>query len=227
MSTPHKTPEILHATVNWETSRIQLLEQSERKAWIIAQIASGLAVISWLAIVFMMPLKETIPYVIRVDSATGVPDVITTLKSKEVSHDEVMNKFWLAQYVRARETYDWFTLQKDYETVGLFSSEQVGAAYASLFSGKKALNKQYGDSTKIIVEIISIVPGDNGIGTVRFSKRIKRLNEEGQGIVTKWIATIAYEYLNPSSLKESERLQNPFGFQVVSYRIDPEMVTGE
>lgn len=219
-------PEILNATVNWETSRVQLLEQSERKAWTVAQIASGLTLISWLAIVFMMPLKETIPYVIRVDSATGVPDIITTLKSKEIGYDEAINKFHLAQYVRFRESYNWFTLQRDYEMVNLLSSEQIGADYSSLFSGKKALNKQYGNNTQITVEIISIVPGDN-IGTVRFSKRIKRLNEVGEGTVTKWIATIAYEYLNPSSFREKERTENPLGFQVASYRVDPEMVTGE
>ena len=42
-----------------------------------------------------------------------------------------------------------------------------------------------------------------------------------------WVATIAFEYRNPSVIKESQRLVNPFGFQVLSYRVDPEMIGGK
>ncbi|WP_150322317.1 type IV secretion system protein, partial [Enterobacter hormaechei] len=63
-----------------------------------------------------------------------------------------------------------------------------------------------------------------GIGTVRFIKTTKRVDDPNSpGTVTKWVATVAYEYRNPSLIRESARLVNPFGFQVLSYRVDPEM----
>ncbi|MEW9907064.1 MAG: VirB8/TrbF family protein (plasmid) [Candidatus Symbiodolus clandestinus] len=215
--------ETLLAGFNWEISRIQLIEKSEKRAWIVALVASFLAISAWIVIILLLPLKQTIPYVIRVDSTTGVPDIITTLKSKEVSLDEAVNKYWLAQYVRCRETYDWNTLQKDYDTVKLLSSKAVDQEYSSLFIGKQALDLKYKNNIKISIEIISIVPG-NDCGTVRFLKKMQKVNEENS-VTSKWVATIAYEYLNPSSLNEKDRLINPFGFQVLSYRIDPELLS--
>ena len=217
--------EKLHeAALNWEASRVLLVEKSERRAWTIATFAVVCAVLLVVAIALMLPLKENTPYVIRVDNTTGVPDIVTAMDTKGVRFDEVMDKYWLAQYVRAHETYDWYTLQKDYDTVGLLSSARVGQEYAALFEGKDALDKKYGSSVRVTVEIVSVVPNGKGIGTVRFIKTTKRVDDPNSpGSVTKWVATVAYEYRNPSLMRESARLVNPFGFQVLSYRVDPEM----
>lgn len=212
--------------MNWEVSRIEQIERSERRAWRIATIAVLSSAVLVVAIALMMPLKENTPYVVRVDNATGVPDIITSMDSKGVKFDEVMDKYWLAQYVRAHETYDWFTLQKDYDTVGLLSSPVVGAEYAQLFEGKDALDKKYSNGVRVNVEIISVVPHSKSIGTVRFTKTTKRVDDAASpGTVTRWVATIGYEYRRASGIRESARLVNPFGFQVTSYRVDPEMGT--
>lgn len=211
--------------INWESSRVLSVEKSERRAWNVAVCAVGITVLALGSIAMMMPLKESVPYVIRVDNTTGVPDIVTAITDKAVTGDEVMDKYWLAQYVRARETYDWYTLQRDYNTVGLLSSANVGAGYAQLFEGKDALDKQYGKNVRATVEIISVVPTGQHTGTVRFIKTTKRVDQEGApGTVSKWVATVAYEYRNAALIKESARLVNPFGFQVLTYRVDPEMV---
>lgn len=218
-----KTP--FDEAISWESSRVLAFEKSEGRAWRIAMISAGVAALAITAIVMMMPLKESVPFVVRVDSTTGVPDIVTALTDKTVTGDEVMDKYWLAQYVRARETYDWYTLQRDYDTVGLLSSTNVGAGYAQNFEGKEALDKKYGKTIRATVEIISVVPTSKNTGTVRFIKSIKRVDQEGApGTVTKWVATVAYEYRNTALIKESARLVNPFGFQVLTYRVDPEMI---
>ncbi len=216
--------ELHESAFQWETSRIFTIEKSERRAWIIAFCALGVTILSWIAIVCMLPLKETVPYVIRVDNTTGVPDIVTTLTDKKISSDDVMNKYWLAQYVRTRETYDWYSLQKDYTMVGLLSSKSVGEEYAQLFNGQHALDKQFKNDVRSTVEIISVVPNEKNTGTVRFIKTSKRVDQPGPGISTKWVATVAYEFQAATDMKESERLINPFGFQVLTYRVDPEMV---
>lgn len=213
------------AAMDWEASRVLTIEKSERRAWTVALAAVGLAAVSIAAVAMLVPLKETVPYVIRVDNVTGVPDIVTAMTDKAVTGDEVMDKYWLAQYVRARETYDWYTLQRDYNTVGLLSSANVGQGYAQLFEGKDALDKQYGKTVRATVEIVSVVPSGKNTGTVRFIKTTKRVDQEGApGTITKWVATVAFEYRNAALIKESARLVNPFGFQVLSYRVDPEMV---
>nr|CAC82756.1 TraJ protein [uncultured bacterium] len=225
VETPTDEKPVFEQAINWESSRVLSVEKSERRAWRVAFASVGVAVLAIAAIAMMMPLKESVPYVIRVDNTTGVPDIVTAITDKAVTGDEVMDKYWLAQYVRARETYDWYTLQRDYNTVGLLSSQHVGQGYAQLFEGKEALDKTYGKTVRATVEILSVVPTGKNTGTVRFIKTTKRVDQEGSpGTVTKWVATVAYEYRSTALIKESARLVNPFGFQVLTYRVDPEMV---
>ena len=217
-----KIKNIHQEALDWEASRIHAIEISERRAWKITFSAVFLLLISWITIVLMMPLKETIPYVVRVDNTTGVPDIVTTMKDKSVGYDDVMDKYWLANYVRARESYDWYTLQKDYDIVGLLSSVNVGSQYAKLFEGENALDKKLGRKYVTTVHILSVVPNGKGIATIRFMKRTKIVDTQNEGVNENYLATISYEYQNPSRMKESVRLINPFGFQVLSYRVDPE-----
>ena len=158
VETPTDEKPVFEQAINWESSRVLSIEKSERRAWRVAFASVGVAVLAIAAIAMMMPLKESVPYVIRVDNTTGVPDIVTAITDKAVTGDEVMDKYWLAHYVRARETYDWYTLQRDYNTVGLLSSANVGQGYAQLFEGKDALDKTYGKTVRATVEILSVVP---------------------------------------------------------------------
>ncbi|HET9239201.1 MAG TPA: virB8 family protein [Oligoflexus sp.] len=233
LETPN-TEKIFEAAMDWEASRMESLEKSERRAWTVAKVALGVTALSILAIALMMPLKESTPFLIRVDNATGAVDIVTALKDKQVTGDEVLDRYWLAKYVRARETYDWYTLKTDYDTVGLLSSANAGKEYAQLFDGKDALDKQYGKTVRATVKILSVIPGSAGVlpdsnhvATVRFSKTVKRVDaENSEGETKSWIATVSYEYRTTALADESTRLVNPLGFQVLTYRVDPEMAGG-
>jgi len=212
--------------LNWEAERIASLGKSERRAWRVAGGACVLTVAAIAAIAGLTPLKEREPYVIRVDNTTGHVDIITALDEKAVSYDEVMDTYWLRKFLVARETYDWYTIQADYDTVGALASPTVARDYASLFEGADALDKRWGRNYRVRVEITSVTPGTNGngIGTVRFTKHGGRPEDApGTGQVTRWIATVGYEYRNPSKMKSGARYTNPLGFTVTSYRIDPEL----
>lgn len=210
--------------LTWEASRIELIERSERKAWNVAKVMTALVVLSIAAIAFMMPLKESIPFLVRVDNVTGVPDIVTRMDEKTVTFDETMDKYWLARYVTARESYDWNIIQKDYDTVGLLSSPNVAAQYQQLFEGADSLEKRFGNRTKVEVKIVSVVPNGRGIGTVRFIKEARNVDDPvgASSSITKWVATVGYEYKSVSLLRESSRFINPMGFQVNTYRVDPE-----
>lgn len=212
--------------LDWEASRSVMIEKSNTRAWGYVKILGALLVLSWAGMVLMLPLKETIPYVIRVDSATGVPDIVTAMNQKGVGYDEVMDKYWIARYVRARESYDWYTLQADYDATGMMSAPGVAKEYAAQFNGESAIQTKLGNGTRIKTEVLSVVPTGAGIATVRFQRRRGSPDGTQSEEVTSWIATIAYEYRNPSVMKESYRLINPLGFQVTSYRVDPELGGG-
>lgn len=223
-----KKADIYQEARTWDASMVLAREASEKRAWRVALSFGVLAVFSWVALLLLIPLKRTEPYLIRVDSATGVPDIITTLKAEDIGKEEATQKYFLADYIRARETYDWYTLQKDYDKTRLYSALPVANEYTKLFEGESSLDKKYKNKVRVTVQIQSVVPNSPTTGTVRFSKTLKYVDDNtSPGVTTRWVATVAFQFNSPSDLKESERLVNPFGFQVVSYRVDQELGGGQ
>lgn len=217
-----------HRAANeWDSSLADERDRSSRRAWRVAGVAAAIAALEAVAIVSMMPLKDIVYREVRIDSDTGMPDVVTVLAEQSVTRDEVTATYMLAQYVMARETYDWYTLQDDYDKVGLFSTRSVADEYKALFEGDDALDKRYGSKTRATIEIVSVVPTSDDTGTVRFTKTTERVGAPGQGTVTRWVATVGFTYLDVSRMKASLRLINPYGFQVRSWRVDPEMPGGD
>jgi len=214
--------EYFKEAADWESSNRLAQQKSIKLAWTITKVSVAITMLLIIAFISLLPLKQSIPYVIRVDSATGIPDIVTMLDVKEVPYDEVRDKYFLAQYVKSRETYDFHSLQKDYDLVNLYSSEVVGKEYRALFEGKDALDTVYANNTQVTVKIISVVPSANKVATVRFIKTTKRIGSD-TGSQTKWVATVGYDYEMTTKLFESSRLINPFGFQALTYRVDPEM----
>jgi len=221
----HETANDRHfgEALSWETSQVLEAYRSKRRAWFAA---SGLGLLLGLSVVsnvVMMPLKTVEPFVVRVDETTGVVDIAARVEDMTISGEDVMTKYWLSKYVIHRETYNYQLLQTDYDTVGLMSSESVGSEYGAQFIGDDALDKRYADRIVADVKILSVVPTSERTGTIRFTKTTGlRKDTTRKPEVTHWIATVAFEYRNASRMTEEVQLVNPVGFQVVSYRVDPE-----
>lgn len=63
----------------------------------------------------------------------------------------------------------------------------------------------------------------HGTAVVRFSQQIQQSNGITQP-KTYWVATIGYKYINARISLQDRRL-NPLGFQITSYRLDPETLS--
>jgi len=210
---------------SWEASKAKLKAQSEARAWWVAGLMSVIAVLALIAIVIMMPLKEPpVPYVLRENTATGHVEPLTVLNEKVVTGDEVRDKYWAWLYVQARERYDWYTLQNDYDTIGALSSAPEAKAYHSLFEGKNALDAKWGDKVRVTVRKRSQTMLSKGVISTRFVKITARLNDPNdKGTPTCWIATVGLDYLTSSRMNQKTRDLNPWGFQALSYRVDPDV----
>ena len=213
--------------LDWETSRLELVEKSEKRAWLCSKIL-GLCLISTAAaIAVMMPLKKTEPFVIRVNQNTGEAAVLAIANEKDIPFSEMMDKYWLNQYVLSRESYDYRTLEHDYLKTRELSLPNVFDPYAAQFStDDNSLDRLLGDSKKIVVEVHTVVPNGNGIATVRFGKKLVDTQTNAVDSSQNWTATIAYEYIPNFKADEPSRLINPFGFKVTSYRMDPDLTVG-
>jgi len=210
--------------MDWEVARIALVEDSERRAWRTAKLLACVCGALVLAIVVMMPLKKTEPFVIQVDRSTGMTTVLAIANEKDIPVSEVMDKYWLGQYVLSRENYDYRTLENDFIRTRELSMPAVFDPYAAQFgTAKDSMESRYGDSKRIVVELLSVIPNGNGIATVRFTKTMM---DNASGTVegkSSWTATLGYEYVPDFKTEEASRLVNPFGFKVTTYRVDREL----
>ena len=65
--------------------------RSRRIAWVTAGVASLLAIVSVAAVAALTPLKTVEPFVIRVDNATGIVDVVNALDNARETYDEAVS----------------------------------------------------------------------------------------------------------------------------------------
>ena len=202
--------------------------RSKLFAWRLAIGSSSLLAVALLTLLFLTPLKTNTPFVLRVDNVTGHVDVLTTLRESEVSYGEVVDSYFLNQYVLNREGYDYNTIQNAYNTTALLSDPEVQREYYAIFEGAQARDTVLKDRAKIIVQVRSITPtpeagSPGGTAVVRFSTQLKHNNGSVEPL-QNWIATIGYTYKD-ATMSSVDRRINPLGFQITSYRVDPETLT--
>lgn len=213
--------------ISYEASIRYLIEKSNRRAWLVAFLSVLIAIISVSAVTMLTPLKTIVPYVIRVDNTTGVIDIITSVNETEfVSGNEALDKYFVSNYVKLREGYYYNTLQDDYITVQIWSSPAVVEDYIKIYEGENSRVDVLKNRTEVSVEINSVTLGDsNGmkIATIRFNQIHKDAKSRSTTKTMAKIVTIAYDYSPQDLTTEKERLANPLGFKVLTYRVDDEV----
>lgn len=216
---------------SWDAETSVAIKKSEQRAWRCCALLTLIAIMQGIGLLCLLPLKTIEPFVIRVDNNTGLVDVVSTLASQgqiKLKAQEVMDKYWLTQYLQHRESYQWDTRSYDRNLIGIMSSEPVQQEYAAATDPKtnsQAPIKLYQQSAQVRVNIqaISFIASNKVNGEqhktalVRYSKQ--ELQQGEQHPTTHWVATITFTYRN-SPMKLADRRLNPLGFQVLNYRND-------
>lgn len=209
-------------SASWNQDRLSAMRSSQRLAWWIAGAACLVAVLEAAALMLLMPLKQVEPYTLMVDKTTGYVQTLKPLDPGKVAPDAALTQSFLVQYVIAREGFDLATVNQTYRKVALFSA---GAARNSYLSQMQVSNPAsplvtFPRGTVVDTRVKSVSPIGQDTALVRFDT--VRTDPNGQAQPpAPWIATIRYHYsTNPMSLED--RFVNPLGFQVISYRKDPE-----
>lgn len=212
-------------SLDFESSVAYLVQQSNKRAWLVAFVSVFIAILSIIAVLLLTPLKTVEPYVIRVDNVTGMVDIITTLTEEQITQNEALDKYFISSYVKAREGYFYEMLNNDYKFVQLLSSNEVASAYRAIYQGENAKDIKLKNNYQIEVEILSIVLNQsNGVKTSTIRANLKTKNKSQRKKNKQTIViTLAYDYFL-GELKEESRILNPLGFKVLTYRIDEEIV---
>ena len=213
--------------VRWDADREDALRANARWAWRVAGVAATFALIAVTAVPLLLPLKRTEPYVIRVDSSTGIADVVPGYVGTADLPDTVLRHL-VTEYVTARERYIPALAESDYEQVGAYQSGALNDAWAASWerSNPDSPLNRYPDDARVTVQVQSVTflrRGTPGPDVVQV--RIRRGTQRTAGAdeqVDHFVATMTTRFVRPSDDLRLRAL-NPLGFSVLDYRREPEL----
>lgn len=216
-------------SASWDADRAAMARARARTAWIVAGVASVCAVLSVTTLLVVMPLKTVEPFVIRVDTRTGIVDTVPQYTGTGQVED-IITRFLLTRYVLTCQRYYFEVAESDYFECGSFHTARANQAWAALWNRSNPdspLNK-YGEDTHIRVQVSGVTflstPGIARLAQVRYLTA-RRRGDTGPEVLTHYMATVRYEYGKPS--EDVQRRQwNPLGFRVLEFKPEVEAVSG-
>jgi len=192
---------------------------SRQRAW---RVASGSLVFSLacllLAGTVVVEYSQPVPASIlayNTQDPASIQEV--SLSEDKRSYGETEDTYWLSQAVIAYESYDYTTIARYYDQVGLMFLGVASDNYKALYTGKNALDKVLGDTKTTTTTVISVLlDTKTGSATVRF-KTVDHYMQRGVDEKPQyWIVTLGYEY-RKVPMTSTQRMLNPLGLKVTSY----------
>lgn len=207
---------------SWASERTQSIYASRKVAWIVAMVATGVAVLLAIAILLMLPLKTVMPHTLLVDKQTGFVQALDPTGAQSIAPQKALTQSFLVQYVEAREGFDIGTVQGQFKKVALWSSGGAKSRYVNFMqaSNPESPLATLPRSTVIDVRVRSVSQLSVGSALVRFAS-IRRDQGGTEYPQENWVAIIKYRYSNAPMAVE-DRYVNPLGFEVTDYRVDAE-----
>ncbi|APO77138.1 type IV secretion system protein VirB8 (plasmid) [Rhizobium etli 8C-3] len=203
--------------------------RQQRNDW--AKVAVGSAFACLLAIgclVMVLPLRETVPFVVMVDKTTGEAEKLAQVRPASLDQQDAVRQSELVSYVVDRETYDPADNPVRIPDVMRRSSENAAETLSQLWSSSSQQYPPtiYGNNTRVrvIVKSISINPatqrGASDVARVRITKY--REEKGRQTAERSFVVTVGYLFQPKEDATLADIWKNPLGFTVTSYRIDAE-----
>ncbi|AFI89711.1 virB8 family protein [Pectobacterium parmentieri] len=222
-----ETENVIASSRTFESVLLEKDEREKKLAWQIAAIGFALAAMAITALIILLPLKTTEIELWSVDKQTGRYEYMTRIKEQNISTEKALAQALAAHYVRLREGYNYFALQRDYDDVQLFNSDSVNRDYLDGFNSNQApdviFNKaEYVVSIDIISNVHATATAPDHLATLRIKRTIRRIVDNS--VKTDiWNIRLTYRYLPRKQLTDSQREVNPLGFIVTSYQRDKEL----
>ncbi|HZV24230.1 MAG TPA: type IV secretion system protein [Luteimonas sp.] len=219
-------------SIDFEVTLADMARRSERRAWRVAAVAVAMSLVLAGTCLSMLPLKEKVPYLVMADAYTGTSTVARLqddFGNAGIGASEAINRSNVAHFVLARESFDVAMMNlRDWNTVYTMSAPEVASGYTALHARNNpdAPFNTYGRNRAVRVRILSIVLlGGTGEAqrkgaTVRFQRSVYDKSAGSERPLDSKIATLEFTYKSNLRMDEKQRIENPLGFQVTSYRVD-------
>jgi type IV secretion system protein VirB8 len=202
----------------WWSETLAESQNAQRLAWVFAGIAVLTALLLWIALSALQPLRIPVPVLVDVERDGGGAQPMQRLATGPLSASPVLVAAELARYVTTRESLDPKTFPLDYRAIGIAS---VGAAKASFESdwnngppGGRIGNET--NTTRIRTTILGVTL--MGPDTARIVFQTERRDGEAPwGSAQSRTVRVKFQ-LSDRALTPRDRLTNPLGLTVSEYQ---------
>ncbi len=199
---------------SWYSNRYQIVVV-QRNILLLFTLISMLSVaVAVLFVKNIMSSKSLEPYVIEVESKTGIATIVNQMTAQNFTGDQIIRRYFLNQFVQAASGYEPKTYKMDVDKIRLFSTPDVYNDFRNRINAR-----ELGTDSKIEVRIKSVQFTDGNTAQIR----ILRLISSNEKITTKDEVITMNFFFTDLNLTMEERLINPLGFQVSKYAIADEV----
>ncbi|WP_242095943.1 VirB8/TrbF family protein [Sphingomonas sp. CROZ-RG-20F-R02-07] len=207
---------------SWADDRDAASARSRRIAWTIAGLACSIAALEAVSLAMLLPLKQVVPVAVMVDRTTGYVERVDLSQPKALTANEALQRALLAQYVVARESYDPVGIRAAYRKVALWSAGPARSGYIEAMNQHppSAQLASVRREIALATTIRSVTMLSPSTAQVRFD--VAHVGYDGRNTdIRPYVATIAFTF-SGQPMKVEDRLENPLGFAVGSYKVDAE-----
>src|SRR5579862_2237878 len=166
-------------SASWELDRIRQWRESARIWRWVAAAGWSCALTAAVAITVMMPLKRVEPYVIRVDSSTGIVDVVPEYDAR-AQPSQIVTRYLLTHYVSVCQRFNFAMAESDYMECGAFQSAQRNQLWFAQWkrSNPDSPLNLYKDGTTVQARVTSVTflkeaDREPGLAQVRYVRRVQ------------------------------------------------------
>ncbi len=199
---------------SWYSNRYQIVVV-QRNILLLFTLVSMLAVaVAVLFVKNIMASKSLEPYVIEVESKTGIATTVNQLTAQNFTGDQIIRRYFINSFIQSASGYDPKTYKQDVEKVRLSSTPDVYNDFRNRIN-PRAL----GTDSKIEIRIKSVQFTDANTAHIR----VLRVITIGASTTSKDEIITMNFFFTDLNLTMEERLINPLGFQVSKYAIADEV----
>tara|TARA_R110000737_G_C14623635_1_gene494151 strand:- start:9949 stop:10602 length:654 start_codon:yes stop_codon:yes gene_type:complete len=209
---------------SFDTDVIMAPRRSEKRAWIVAGVSTGVASLMAVSIAMMMPLKTTEVFTVLVDRDTGAAERIMQVKPTGIEDEQAVKESLLVSYLSDRESFIMAGIQQRLESVQRRSAGDARRSLMALWSNDSQNAdyppRLYGESAQVTVRVKTITFLEPTVAQVRYEKTLRTPRQET--VTRPFVAVIGFEFM-PRQERALERVwENPLGFTVTSFSVSAE-----
>lgn len=217
----HYEPHLNNDSADWRYQQFESTRLRLRWSLVLNSVLFGLLGLSLALLFILLPLKQTVPYVISLNESTGEMSQVGELTPASIENKKLLTRYFILRYIQNRESYHADSLDRPYQIAYAMSAPNVAEMYAKEVNTQNNDSpfQRYGKDKFVTVAVKSVAWLNGNTAEVHFEKILhEHLNDKVTHM--PMVAILKWDYQpQKTTLKILDR--NPLGFKVIYYQPTP------